>query len=124
MSVHIKLETFAQECLSIRSQCVSLVRDIKCCRNNDIGSDAVQQIYDKLVSHLNDEDKIIEIIQFAHCEAHKLRHEAIRQDIFMQYTLYAERRQTFLLLSGLSKILTDWLYKHIVREDSAYGLAT
>ena len=120
MSEQISLEAFAEECLSIRSQCVSLVHDIKYCRDNAIDSCAAQQIYDKLMGHLNNEDKIIEILQFAHYEAHKLRHEAMRRDLFTQYTLHAERKQPHLLLSGLSKILTDWLYSHVVREDNAW----
>ena len=114
------LDSFAVKCFDLRKQIVYFLGTMKFQHYDDSSFEAASLIYDHLMITLQEEEKVMQILNIKSPNLHTEAHKAIRRDLFSLFTLHDKSRKYREFGSGFSKILSSCIYGHVVRYDNVW----
>ncbi|MCX7923752.1 MAG: bacteriohemerythrin [Clostridia bacterium] len=81
----------------------------------------VKFLEDYVVTHFNDEEKIMQNCDYPQYDAHKQQHEQFIKDFSELKNRFEEEGPTVYFVSNINRTVVDWLIKHIGSSDKALG---
>ena len=81
----------------------------------------LQEVFESLVAyteeHFAREERIMFAVHYKELDEHRTAHHALYQSIHQLHDNIVERKKGALDLSGINKLLHDWVLDHILKED-------
>ncbi|MBN2797161.1 MAG: hemerythrin family protein [Clostridia bacterium] len=80
----------------------------------------LNEIVEYAALHFKTEEKMMEAVQYPDLEQHKIFHQRIKDDIYMECKRIVEREVHAMDIIWLYNYMLDWIKTHIIEEDLKY----
>ncbi|MEO5336169.1 MAG: bacteriohemerythrin [Magnetospirillum sp. WYHS-4] len=102
---------------------VGFINDLHDRMDGNPDPEIVARIVDKLIDfaqyHFEFEEKLLRLCRYPELDRHKERHKDLLDRLHEMRDSYAASPSDFRLI-GIFDFLSNWLMKHVLREDMAY----